>query len=92
MQFRDVRFPIRSVERQYGLLFHSSCIKTAGIDTETVRVRSRPVKRFNSANFAKQMIGHTRIESIRYQRVPPRNQVKARFGHDQMQITGQATD
>ena len=38
------------------------------------------------------MIGHTRIESIRYQRVPSGNQAKARFGHDQMQITGQATD
>ena len=64
MQLGDVRFPIRSVEWQYGLLFHSSGVKTAGIDTEIGRVRSGPVKRFNSANLTKQVIGHARIESI----------------------------
>ena len=65
-------------------------VQTAYVDTVTIGVGSRNVKRFNAAYFAKQVLGNARIECVARKIFSALQQDKSGFRNDEVKIAGPA--
>ncbi len=91
-ELAGVLFPVQPVERPDFNRFHHAGIETTHVDTITVRIRARNVKRLDATNFAKQVPCHSGVKAILDQKLLTAQEGKLILCNDEVEKSALAAN